>query len=64
MAAHTAGKGSAHRGCKLTIPDSVESAGQYRPQDLIPEAIAIMLDKISEVEKGLDRLFDVSGAAA
>jgi DNA-directed RNA polymerase I and III subunit RPAC1 len=36
---------------------SVESAGQYEPQELVPEAIKIMLAKIKAVEAGLDKLF-------
>lgn len=43
---------------------NVESAGQYKPQELVPEAISILLDKISEVEKGLDKLFEVDGQHA
>lgn len=38
---------------------SVESAGQYEPQDLVPEAIKIMLGKIKAVEVGLDKLFTI-----
>lgn len=36
---------------------NVESAGQYPPEELVPEAIKIMLGKISAVEAGLDKLF-------
>ncbi|WVQ83088.1 hypothetical protein IAT38_005226 [Cryptococcus sp. DSM 104549] len=36
---------------------NVESVGQYKPEDLVPEAIKIMLSKIAEVEAGLDKLF-------
>ncbi|EKC97739.1 hypothetical protein A1Q2_07938 [Trichosporon asahii var. asahii CBS 8904] len=36
---------------------NVESAGQYPPEELVPEAIKIMLSKISAVEAGLDKLF-------
>lgn len=36
---------------------SVESAGQYEPHELVPEAIKIMLAKIKGVEDGLDKLF-------
>jgi DNA-directed RNA polymerase I and III subunit RPAC1 len=41
----------------------VESAGQYNPEELIPEAISILLEKISEVEIGLDKLFEVDAQA-
>jgi len=41
----------------------VESAGQYKPEELVPEAIKILLDKISAVEEGLDKLFDNAGTA-
>ncbi|RXK36100.1 DNA-directed RNA polymerase I and III subunit RPAC1 [Tremella mesenterica] len=37
---------------------NIESVGQYRPEDLVPEAIKILLNKISAVEAGLDKLFD------
>lgn len=40
----------------LTI-DSVESTGQYRPEELVPEAIKILLSKIADVEAGLDKIF-------
>lgn len=30
----------------------------------MPEAIAILLDKITDVEKGLDKLFEVDGQQA
>lgn len=43
---------------------NVESAGQYKPEELIPEAISILLDKITEVEVGLDKLFEVDAAQA
>lgn len=42
---------------------SVESAGQYDPEDLIPEAIRLLLEKIDNVEKGLDELFAPARAA-
>lgn len=45
-------------------PVNVESAGQYPPQDLAPEAIKIMLSKIGAVEAGLDKLFATEGQAA
>ncbi|ORY28460.1 DNA-directed RNA polymerases I and III 40 kDa polypeptide [Naematelia encephala] len=35
----------------------VESVGQYDPQDLVPEAIKILLNKITAVEDSLDKLF-------
>lgn len=38
---------------------TVESAGQYDPQELVPEAIKIMLSKIKAVETSLDKLFSV-----
>lgn len=44
--------------------DNVESAGQYRPEELIPEAIDILLKKISDVEVGLDKLFEDDATAA
>jgi DNA-directed RNA polymerase I and III subunit RPAC1 len=44
--------------------DNVESAGQYKPEELIPEAISILLDKITEVEVGLDKLFEVDTTQA
>ncbi|BEJ13752.1 hypothetical protein CspHIS471_0309260 [Cutaneotrichosporon sp. HIS471] len=37
---------------------NVESAGQYAPEQLVPEAIKIMLEKITAVEEGLDKLFN------
>ena len=37
---------------------NVESTGQYNPEELIPEALKILLGKIDEVEKGLDKLFE------
>lgn len=43
-------------GGRLT-PVNVESAGQYPPEQLVPEAINIMLQKITAVEEGLDKLF-------
>ena len=43
--------------------DNVESAGQYPPEDLVPEAIKILRQKIQAVEDGLDRLFENSGTA-
>ncbi|WVR06373.1 hypothetical protein IAU60_003404 [Kwoniella sp. DSM 27419] len=42
----------------------VESTGQYQPQELVPEAIKILLGKISAVEAGLDKLFAAEGTAA
>lgn len=47
---------------KLTSVN-VESAGQYAPELLVPEAIKIMLRKIKEVEMGLDKLFSEGEAA-
>ena len=44
---------------KLISVVNVESAGQYKPEELIPEAISILMDKITEVEQGLDKLFAV-----
>lgn len=44
--------------------DNVESAGQYNPEDLIPEAVRIMLEKIGTIEQGLDALFETDTAAA
>ncbi|WRT67802.1 uncharacterized protein IL334_004776 [Kwoniella shivajii] len=43
---------------------NVESTGQYQPQELIPEAISILLSKIKSVEDGLDKLFSSEGQAA
>lgn len=43
---------------------NVESAGQYEPQELVPEAIKILLAKIKAVEEGLDKLFDNDAMAA
>jgi DNA-directed RNA polymerase I and III subunit RPAC1 len=43
---------------------NVESAGQYNPEELVPEAIKILLAKISAVEQGLDKLFESDGTAA
>ncbi|ORX40045.1 DNA-directed RNA polymerase [Kockovaella imperatae] len=43
---------------------NVESTGQYNPEELIPEAIKILLGKITEVEQGLDKLFAPSAGAA
>ena len=40
---------------------NVESTGQYNPEELVPEAIKILLGKITEVEKGLDKLFAPAG---
>ena len=42
---------------------NVESAGQYQPEALVPEAISILLDKIAGVEEGLDKLFAVDAPA-
>lgn len=42
---------------RVLTPVNVESAGQYAPEELVPEAIKVMLGKISAVEKGLDKLF-------
>jgi DNA-directed RNA polymerase I and III subunit RPAC1 len=44
--------------------DNVESAGQYKPEELIPEAIQILLSKITEVENGLDKLFEADTTQA
>lgn len=43
---------------------NVESAGQYSPEELVPEAIKILLGKIKDVEEGLDKLFATEGQAA
>ncbi|AFR94965.1 DNA-directed RNA polymerase I and III subunit RPAC1 [Cryptococcus neoformans] len=43
---------------------NVESAGQYSPEELVPEAIKILLGKIKDVEEGLDKLFATDGQAA
>ena len=51
-------------GMWLTWIVNVESAGQYKPEELIPEAISILMDKISEVEAGLDKLFAVDDLQA
>jgi DNA-directed RNA polymerase subunit L len=47
--------------CRLPVLISVnvESVGQYKPEELVPEAIQILLAKISAVEDGLDKLFAV-----
>lgn len=42
----------------------MESAGQYSPEELVPEAIKILLGKIKDVEDGLDKLFTTEGQAA
>ncbi|TXT15850.1 hypothetical protein VHUM_00353 [Vanrija humicola] len=42
---------------------NIESAGQYPPADLVPEAIKIMLGKITAVEAGLDKLFASDASA-
>jgi DNA-directed RNA polymerase I and III subunit RPAC1 len=42
----------------------VESAGQYAPEELVPEAIKILLGKITEVEEGLDKLFEADTTQA
>jgi DNA-directed RNA polymerase I and III subunit RPAC1 len=47
----------------VNCADSIESAGQYEPEDLIPEAIKLLLEKIDSVEKGLDELFAPGGSA-
>ncbi|WWC96087.1 hypothetical protein V866_002954 [Kwoniella sp. B9012] len=43
---------------------NVESTGQYNPEELVPEAIKILLSKISAVEEGLDKLFASEGQVA
>ncbi|KAK6908208.1 DNA-directed RNA polymerase I and III subunit RPAC1 [Kwoniella mangroviensis CBS 10435] len=43
---------------------NVESTGQYNPEELVPEAIKILLTKISAVEEGLDKLFATEGQVA
>ena len=43
---------------------NVESTGQYDPEELVPEAIKILLGKVKAVEDGLDKLFTVNGAKA
>ena len=42
----------------------MESTGQYDPEELVPEAIKILLDKITAVEEGLDKLFSPNGGTA
>jgi DNA-directed RNA polymerase I and III subunit RPAC1 len=44
--------------------DNVESVGQYKPEELVPEAIKILLNKVKEVEEGLDKLFASDADAA
>lgn len=49
----------------LTHPTvNVESTGQYNPEELVPEAIKILLSKITAVEEGLDKLFASEGQIA
>ena len=36
---------------------NVESTGQYDPEELVPEAIKLLLGKVKAVEEGLDKLF-------
>ncbi|WWC70735.1 uncharacterized protein I206_104686 [Kwoniella pini CBS 10737] len=43
---------------------NVESTGQYNPEELVPEAIKILLNKITAVEEGLDKLFATEGQVA
>ncbi|GFZ45203.1 DNA-directed RNA polymerases I and III 40 kDa polypeptide [Saitozyma sp. JCM 24511] len=43
---------------------NVESVGQYKPEELVPEAIKILLNKVKEVEEGLDKLFASDADAA
>ncbi|OCF33497.1 DNA-directed RNA polymerase I and III subunit RPAC1 [Kwoniella heveanensis CBS 569] len=43
---------------------NVESTGQYQPEELVPEAIKILLSKITALEEGLDKLFANEGTAA
>ncbi|WVN85045.1 uncharacterized protein L203_100187 [Cryptococcus depauperatus CBS 7841] len=43
---------------------NVESTGQYKPEELVPEAIKILLGKIKDVEEGLDKLLSTGGEAA
>ncbi|WWD18492.1 hypothetical protein CI109_102944 [Kwoniella shandongensis] len=43
---------------------SVESVGQYQPEELVPEAIKILLSKITAVEEGLDKLFSADAQVA
>lgn len=38
---------------------NVESTRQYDPEELVPEAIKILLRKVKAVEEGLDKLFDL-----
>lgn len=45
-------------------PVNVESTGQYEPEELVPEAIKILLAKITAVEEGLDKLFENKATAA
>jgi DNA-directed RNA polymerase I and III subunit RPAC1 len=47
-----------------SFPDNVESVGQYKPEELVPEAIKILLNKVKEVEEGLDKLFASDADAA
>lgn len=35
---------------------NVESAGQYRPEELVPEAIQVLLSKVRELRKCLGQL--------
>jgi hypothetical protein len=37
--------------------DSIESTGAYKPEELLPEAIKVMQDKINEVEACLKKAF-------
>jgi DNA-directed RNA polymerase I and III subunit RPAC1 len=46
------------------LQDNVESVGQYKPEELVPEAIKILLNKVKEVEEGLDKLFASDADAA
>lgn len=43
---------------------NVESTGQYNPEELVPEAIKILLGKITEVERGLEKLFAPAAGTA
>ena len=42
----------------------MESTGQYDPEELVPEAIKILLGKVKAVEDGLDKLFATPAPAA
>ena len=41
----------------FAFADSIESTGAYKPEELFPEAIKVMQDKISAVESCLKKAF-------